>query len=260
MPMRLAKLAALGVVAAAALTPAALAITPDSQVDQSQTVTEGCLTVTPALIVGQVFTAGVSGRLSDVVLTLGNTTAAVGSLHVALTRTDGLGHPDLATEIAGVNLSASAVPTPGPGGVDLQFGDPTLTAGHQYALVVSTTDPDGFDICGAGSIDYYVPGQAWETVDGGASWLVVNGDAHFTTYMLPLDLSRVGYCLGGRFLDLVAGQPDADPRYSGAVPAIFVKGIGVTCGPPPPGYTQQGRTTDSDNVGAGKYALYAPAE
>ena len=94
MQMRLAKLAALGLVAAAALTPAALAITPDSQVDQSQTVTEGCLTVTPALIVGQVFTAGVSGRLSDVVLTLGNTTAAVGSLHVGLTRTDGLGHPD----------------------------------------------------------------------------------------------------------------------------------------------------------------------
>lgn len=260
MRMRLTKLAALGVVAAAALTPAALATTPDSQIDQSQTVTEGCVTFTPSLIVGQVFTAGVSGRLSDVVLTLGNSTAAVGSLHVALTGTDGAGQPDLAEEITALDLPAGAVPAPGPGAVDLQFGDPTLIAGQQYALVVSTSDPDGFDICGAGSIDYYAAGQAWGTFDGGASWADVGGDAHFTTYMLPPAVSRVGYCLAGRFLDLVAGQADTDQRYSGAVPAIFVKGVGITCSPPPPGYTQQGRTTDSDNVGAGTYALYAPAD
>ena len=259
MRMRLAKLAALGVVAAAAATPAAFAITPDSHIDQSQTLTEGCVTFTPTLTVGQVFTAGVSGRLSDVVLTLGNSSAAVGSVHVALTGVDGAGHPDPAAEIAGLDLSAAAVPAPGPGPVDLQFGDPTLIAGHQYALVVSTTDPAGFDICGAGSIDYYTAGQAWGTFDGGASWVDVGGDAHFTTYMLPPTFSRVGYCLAGQFIDLVAGQPDTDSRYTGAVPAIFVKGIGITCSPPPPGYTQQGRTTDSDNVGAGTYALYAPA-
>ena len=77
--------------------------------------------------------------------------------------------------------------------------------------------------------------------------------------MLPPGNLRNGYCLNGRFLNLLRGQPDSDSTYSGAVLSIFVRGLGVTCDPPPPGYTQQGRTTDSDNVGAGTYALWAPA-
>ncbi len=126
-------------------------------------------------------------------------------------------------------------------------------------MVVSTSDTTGYEICGAGSLDYYSGGQAWGSTDGGASWSDVGGDAHFATYMLPPSNLWNGYCLNGRFLNLVAGQPASDPTYSGAVLSIFVRGLGITCDPPPPGFTQQGRTTDSDNVGAGTYVLWAPA-
>ena len=259
MRLRLVMFAVLGVVVTAVVSPSALAIAPEAQIDQSQTLTEGCVGFTPGTMIGQVFTAGVSGRLSDVVLTLGNSAGASGPLHLVLTGVDGAGHPNLAAEIAGLDLPSVAVTAPGPAGVDLQFGNPSLVAGSRYAVVVSTSDPAGYDICGAGSIDYYAAGQAWGTVDGGASWSDVGGDANFATYMLPPQVNRAGYCLGGRFLDLVAGQPDNDSLYNGAVLSIFVRGKGITCDPPPPNYTQQGRTADSDNVGAGTYALYAPA-
>lgn len=44
----------------------------------------------------------------------------------------------------------------------------------------------------------------------------------------------------GTFLDLVTGQPDADPAYRGAMPAIYVAGSGITCAPPPAGYVLTG--------------------
>ena len=251
--------AALGVVVAAVVSSSALAITPDAQIDQSQTLTEGCTGVTPGATIGQVFTAGMSGRLSDVVLTLGNSAGASAPLHLVLTGVDGAGHPNLAAEIASFDLPFAAVTAPGPTGVDLQFGNPSLVAGSQYAIVVSTSDPTGYDICGAGSTDFYAAGQAWSTANAGASWSNAGGDANFATYMLPPRVNRAGYCLGGRFLDLAAGQPDSDSLYKGAVLAIFVRGKGITCDPPPLGYIQQGRTGDSDNVGAGTYVLYAPA-
>jgi hypothetical protein len=67
-------------------------------------------------------------------------------------------------------------------------------------------------------------------------------------------LNRSGYCAGpgdsnlftgqpippGTFLDLVGGQPDSDPHYQGATPALFVAGKGITCDPPPAGDVQTG--------------------
>lgn len=44
--------------------------------------------------------------------------------------------------------------------------------------------------------------------------------------------SRAGYCLKGVFLDLELGQPALDPVYAGAVPAIYIEGVGITCDPP----------------------------
>lgn len=259
MRSRLLKLVLLGIVAAAVMTPAAFSVTPGATLDQSQDVTEGCATFTPGTRIGQVFTAGVSGRLSDFLLTLGNASGAVGFVHVVLTGVDGSGLPDLSAEIASVDLPSSSIPVPDPALVDLQFGNPSLAVGNQYAVLVSTSDTTGYEICGGGSIDYYTGGQAWGTTDGGASWSDVGGDSHFSTYMLPPSNTREGYCLNGRFLNLAVGQPNLDPTYSGAVPSIFVRGLGISCDPPPPGYTQQGRTTDNDNVGAGTYALWAPA-
>ena len=44
----------------------------------------------------------------------------------------------------------------------------------------------------------------------------------------------------GTFLNLEAGQADGDSHYAGATPAIFVRGTGITCDPPPPGYVRSG--------------------
>jgi hypothetical protein len=55
---------------------------------------------------------------------------------------------------------------------------------------------------------------------------------------------RAGYCsvdgnmvdgvavAAGTFLDLQLGQPDTDPAYTGATPAVYVQGVGLTCDAP----------------------------
>ena len=70
--------------------------------------------------------------------------------------------------------------------------------------------------------------------------------------------SRAGYCLGGRFLDLVSDQPTSDGAYFGATPAIFVAGLGATCDPPPPGYVRSGFAGEERHVRAGLHPLYLP--
>jgi len=76
------------------------------------------------------------------------------------------------------------------------------------------------------------------------------------------NLSRAGYCAAagdtdpntgaplvvGSFLNLFVGQPTWDPHYTGASPAIFVKGKGITCDPPPPGYVDSGHKVSSAEV------------
>lgn len=79
----------------------------------------------------------------------------------------------------------------------------------------------------------------------------------------PVGGARVGYCSApgdtrqdgnpmspGTFLDLLAGQPESDPHYAGATVAIMVEGLGITCDPPPPGYSKRGATDP--------YADFAP--
>lgn len=61
----------------------------------------------------------------------------------------------------------------------------------------------------------------------------------------------------GTFLDLLAAQITTDPNYEGATPAIFVEGKGLTCDPPPPGYTQQGYAADDQHVASNFYAYWA---
>lgn len=60
------------------------------------------------------------------------------------------------------------------------------------------------------------------------------------------------------FFQLISGQPKDDPHYTGAVPAIYVKDVGITCDPPPAGYTQQGYAGDELHVPGGVYPYYAP--
>ena len=81
---------------------------------------------------------------------------------------------------------------------------------------------------------------------------------------------RAGYCSvpgntengaplpQGTFLDLTVGAPSVDGHYFGAVPANFVAGVGLTCGPPPPGYVPDGLVDVSGNPG-GMYPYYVKA-
>jgi hypothetical protein len=83
--------------------------------------------------------------------------------------------------------------------------------------------------------------------------------------------ARAGYCSvsgnttvdgsslqPGTFLDLVAGEPATNGHYSGATPANFVKGIGLTCAGPPAGYVRQDFAADAEHIGSGIYPYYAP--
>ena len=62
----------------------------------------------------------------------------------------------------------------------------------------------------------------------------------------------------GTFLNLEAGQADTDSHYTGATPAIFVKGTGLTCDPPPPGYIRSGFADDRVDMAGGLYPLWIP--
>ena len=62
----------------------------------------------------------------------------------------------------------------------------------------------------------------------------------------------------GTFLDLVAGQPSWDSHYTGATPAVWVVGVGLSCNNPPAGYVQQGTTDSSMPVPVGLYTVYGP--
>jgi hypothetical protein len=63
----------------------------------------------------------------------------------------------------------------------------------------------------------------------------------------------------GTFLYLIYQQPATDSHYTGATPAIYVKGKGITCDPPPAGYTQQGYAGNDLSVPDGLYPYYAPS-
>lgn len=105
MRARLVVVAALaGALIVAVLSPSAAAITPGASLDQSQDTIEGCAQFSTGVVIGQVFTAGVNGRLTDILLTLGNSSGATDPLRVQLTRVDGSGFPDLTAVIGSAVL------------------------------------------------------------------------------------------------------------------------------------------------------------
>ena len=83
--------------------------------------------------------------------------------------------------------------------------------------------------------------------------------------------SRVGYCAAagntnpftgvaiapGTFLNLLQDQPATDSNYTGATPALFVQGIGITCDAPPAGDTKQGKAPPALGVPTGFYDYWA---
>jgi hypothetical protein len=62
----------------------------------------------------------------------------------------------------------------------------------------------------------------------------------------------------GTFLDLVAGQPSWDSHFTGATPAAYVVGVGLTCNNPPAGDVLLGRSTDAMLLPEGLYPVYGP--
>jgi hypothetical protein len=90
----------------------------------------------------------------------------------------------------------------------------------------------------------------------------VDGDKQF---------ARAGYCSvpgntaadesalqPGTFLNLTVGEPATNRHYTGALPANFIEGIGLTCAGAPAGYVRHGFAADADHVGTGIYPYYLP--
>jgi hypothetical protein len=86
---------------------------------------------------------------------------------------------------------------------------------------------------------------------------------------LDPNIGHIGYCSvsgntkpdgfpipPGTFLTLVANQPQVDPNYSGAYPAIYVEGTGITCAAPPAGYVRAGFAPESLHVPGGVYPYW----
>jgi hypothetical protein len=97
--------------------------------------------------------------------------------------------------------------------------------------------------------DGLVGGSVWVPPPPHAAMCSVPGNTNpFTGAPIP----------PGTFLDLLAAQITSDPHYVGATPAIYVEGKGLTCDPPPPGYTQQGYAGNAQHVAENFYPYWAP--
>jgi hypothetical protein len=171
--------------------------------------------------------------------------APSGDVQVALTMLSG-GLPDVSATLATTTIAAASVPTGAAQALEATFPTPaTVSAGTAYAIVLSENAPSG-DVhypWSSFTTNPYAGGGAYRDTGSGFAALAAT-DFYFQTYVLAATSSageaRAGYCLAGIFVDLVLGQPDADPARAGATPAIFVAGEGITCDAPPAGYTRQG--------------------
>jgi hypothetical protein len=71
----------------------------------------------------------------------------------------------------------------------------------------------------------------------------------------PESRPSIAWCKDGEFFTLPEGiDPSGD--HAGAIHASYVEGTGLTCSPPPPGYTHHGYA--SEGVQPGTYPYYAP--
>jgi hypothetical protein len=66
----------------------------------------------------------------------------------------------------------------------------------------------------------------------------------------PRTPERAGYCLNGRFVNLLRGQPAVDPTYAGATPAFFYQGLGLSCDRLP-GYSLTGAIVNGVGIDLG---------
>lgn len=266
MNTRISRVAAVALATTAAVLAfagTAGAVTGGAQVDQSSGDTsnqfDGFLSQAHSASPSQTFTAGVSGQLTDVTATLeAELTSGNGVIRAAINPTDLSGNPNTGVELAVATVPASSLPLFTPTGVDFTFSTPAvLVAGTTYAITLTEVSSAHQHFYWSGSSsDTYAGGVASDPF-GGAT-----GDFAFATYMIAAQATsgiRAGYCLNGVFENLLYDQPNTDPTWSKAVPAIFVQGTGLTCNPPPAGWTQHGFAGADLDLPPNMYALYAPA-
>jgi hypothetical protein len=199
---------ALALTWSAVSAPLASVIAPGATLDQSNPYRPPACTFKgwrgpyPTSWYAQTFTAGLTGTLTDVVLSLwGNTTP----ITVAIAPVDGNGQPLVATPLASTSFAFTTVTTPT--NIEIPFSVPAkVEAGKQYAIVLSAPNEnapsssedgvfvawaadDGSSIkdprgtpCADGA---YAAGRAWG-LDTGSTPDVVGGDSDlfFQTYVL----------------------------------------------------------------------------
>jgi hypothetical protein len=174
--------------------------------------------------------------------------------------------------LASTALAAASVSSSAPSFVPAFFSAPAqVVAGTAYAIVISAPEETvDLYLWTGNNGDPYPPGDVFLSPDSGDSWSLYGGDHTFRTYVAA-NGPHAGYCAvagnknpftgallpAGKFLELELGQPAVDPSYTGATPAIFVQGTGITCDPPPAGYTKQGKAGASLNVPDGIYDYWA---
>jgi hypothetical protein len=259
---------------AALLYLAPMASATGSQLDQSYTPTVNSTdTVSTSESVAETFTVGIAGVLTDVEVPVSDSGSPNAPIVVDIT-TLTAGAPNLSNVVGTGTIPASSLNGSAQYVTTTLSLQPTVTVGEQLALVLTTTNTSGSYSWWDANVTGYAGGSAFERTGG--SWNALSGwDKAFATFVgQPAPTSgggpRGAYCTiagdttdsgaplaPGMFVNLDDGQVNGDPHYAGATPANFVNGVGLTCAPPPAGYTRQGYATADMNVDAGMYPYYS---
>ena len=121
--------------------------------------------------------------------------------------------------------------------------------GGLTSLVIHTSGPvNGAFAMDDFRFDGHAAGAAWVPPPPHAAMCSAPGNTNpFTGAAIPT----------GTFLDLLAAQITTDPHYAGATPAIFVQGKGITCDPPPAGFSLHGFAGPAQNMAGGFYPFFS---
>ena len=135
---------------------------------------------------GQTFTAGHSGELKSVKLYLRNGGSASAGLTLDIKAVSG-GQPSGASLLQAASVIPNSDVGSAGGGVQsvtVTFTTPPeLVSGQEYAILVSTTDTNAYDMWHDSSNSDYSGGTAILSSNGGATWSNAGYDFSFETVM-----------------------------------------------------------------------------
>jgi len=182
-------LVAAAVIAVAGLL-APLTANAAGTLDQQQTSTSGGAIILGATnTLAQTFTAGISGKLDQVELYLGEQ-GATSSLTVEIRNTVA-GEPG-SIVLATTTIPAASVPYFNPFGFRGEFvaasftGPAQVTAGTQYAIVSHLTEPGPSEyFLSLGANNPYLSGAEWRSTNPPTVWHEEESDLAFKTYVEP---------------------------------------------------------------------------